>query len=118
MRANSTSKFPDGANYDLSTVFASYYDLMNDSKELTSDKILENGWLYNFTTDDVGGFTTGDGVALENNDYIIIHKHDSNELNVSEISRDNIDIIEAVQDDYVRFTLLNDISNVMSVDYV
>lgn len=118
LRANSTSKFPDGANYDLSTVFASYYDLMNDSKELTSDKILENGWLYNFTTDDVGGFTTGDGVALENNDYIIIHKHDSNELNVSEISRDNIDIIEAVQDDYVRFTLLNDISNVMSVDYV
>ena len=96
LSANSTSQFPDGTNYALSTIFASYYDLMNDAKEITADKVLNNGWLYNFTTDDASGFTTKDGVPLENNDYIIIHKHGSDSLSVSEIVRGNVDIIEAV----------------------
>ena len=102
----------------MSTIFASYYDLMNDAKELTADKVLNNGWLYNFTTDDASGFITKDGVSLENNDYIIIHKHGANSLSVSEIVRGNVDIIEAVQNDYVRFALLNAVSTALSTDYV
>ena len=63
---------------------------------------MNNGWLYNITTDEP--YTTGDNppLVLEKNDYIIIHNHDLSCVDVSAITRDTIDIIEAVEDDYVR----------------
>ena len=88
------------------------------TKELTADKKLNNGWLYNFTTTDLSGYRTKDGTLLENNDYLIIHNHSASCINVSEITRETVDIIEAIQSDYVRFALLEKISSALSIDYI
>lgn len=91
------------------------------SWKLSADKTLNNGWLYNVTlTGDyaVSGYVTNDGITIENNDYFIVHDKDLSCVDVSKISRATVDIIEAVQDDYVRFALLRQISTSLSDDYI
>ena len=119
LTADSTTLY-EGKTYTLSGLFASYYDLLDGSNNLTADKSLNNGWLYNFTTTNTDGYVTNDAVPIhfENNDYIIIHNPNASCVNVSDITREMVDIIEAVQTDYVRFGLLNNISNVLSNDYI
>ena len=105
----------------LSTIFGIYTGAINIAGEYVTNVTLNNGWLYNITTvnpylvsDDLDSFT------LENNDYIIIHKHGEGIscVDVSALTRENIDIIEAVQDDYVRLYQLYQLSNDLSNDIV
>jgi hypothetical protein len=119
LTADSTTMY-EGKTYTISGLFASYYDLLDGSNNLTADKILNNGWMYNFTTANDDGYKTSDlpSIHFENNDYIIIHNPSASCVNVSDITRDMIDIVEAVQNDYVRFNLLNNISNTLSDDYI
>ena len=108
-------------NLALSDIFALKYNLYNtETWQLSSNKSFNNGWLYNVTlTGDyiTNGYITKDGISIENNDYFIIHNKDLSCVDVSCIDRATIDIIEAVQDDYVRFALLENISTTLSSDY-
>jgi len=100
---------------DLSAIFKHSFT------EYSDDTLLNNGWLYCFTTDEPSKkYTTKDGIELENRDYIVIHSHDEalSAVAVSAISRNVIDIIDTADDDYVRLDLLNAISNNLSIDYV
>lgn len=112
----------NGKNLDLSGIFALKYSLYDTATwKLSSDKALNNGWLYNVTlTGDyaVSGYVTNDGITVENNDYFIIHDKELSCVDISKIARATVDIIEAVQDDYVRFALLKQISTSLSDDYV
>lgn len=106
----------------MSGIFALKYNLYDtETWQLSANKTFNNGWLYNVTlTGDyaVSGYVTNDGISVENNDYIIIHNKDLSCVDVSCIARSTVDIIEAVQDDYVRFALLKQISDYLSTDYV
>lgn len=109
---DSLPKYP--ADMALSSIFAAYFNIVNPTGEYIENKSLNNGWLYNITTSKE--YVTGDGISLENNDYIIIHSHELSCVDVSAITRENIDLIEAVQNDYVRFNKFEDLSVNLSTE--
>ena len=97
----------------LSTYIALYYKLMDTSSHpyiLTTDKDLNNGWLYYVDIADStqvgpdGKFVTKDGITLEKGDYIVIHSHDENLscVKVSDIKRSTIDIFDATDSDLIH----------------
>ena len=77
---------------------------------LTTDKDLNNGWLYYVDIADStqvgpdGKFVTKDGITLEKGDYIVIHSHDENLscVKVSDIKRSTIDIFDATDSDLIH----------------
>lgn len=100
---------------DLSTIFIDYYGDGSSTKELN------NGWLYLFTTKTEGGkYTTADGIELEDRDFIIIHNHNKegeeelSSVKIKDLTKDTIDIIDTIDSDYVRFSLLDQISTLLS----
>jgi len=124
----------------LSFLIAQYYDRHEIpgtewlwSEDVTTGKRswlssipLRTGWMYCMTINEdypigSGKYTTKDGCEFTDRDYMIIHNHDNPELSsiqISAITREDIDIIETQDDDYVRLALLNHISNILSTDYV
>ena len=99
---------------DLSSIF------LHSFPSYTPELELNNGWLYSFTTDEATGkYTTKDGIELEDRDYIIIHSHDEavSAVAVSAISRDTVDIIDTADSDYVRISLLQQVSADLLADY-
>jgi len=103
----------DGTEYPvpLSDLFKTFYkDDIN--------KELNNGWMYLFSTKAEGGkYTTLDGLELEDKDYLIIHNHKSEALSsviIKDITCDSVDVIDTADTDYVRFSLLNTISTLLS----
>lgn len=79
------------------------------SNELTSMTTLSNGWMYTVTFDEtmpssIVELSTADKVVLTPKDYIIIDNHDpdSGGVDISAISRETIDIIDVVDDVYVK----------------
>ena len=109
---DSLPKYP--ADMALSSIFATYFKIINPAGEYVENKSLNNGWLYNITTRKE--YVTKDGISLENNDYIIIHDHDLSSVDVSALTQDNIDLIEAVQDDYVRLYQFSSLSVRLSTE--
>lgn len=105
-------------NQDLSNIFVNYFQGGNNTTLVPDfDYELSNGYLYSVTlSNNMSSYTTNDGIEFEPNDYIIIHSHDKDYVKVSELTRDTIDLIESVQDDYVRRYLLNDISTILTDD--
>ena len=97
---------------DLSAIFGIYLSAFDIDGNYVDNKSLNNGWLYNITTS--AEYITHDGISFENNDYVIIHSHSLSSVDVSALTRDNIDIIEAIQDDYVRFYQHSQLSTALS----
>ncbi len=71
---------------------------------------LNNGWLYYISiSDGIDSYTTKDGIKFVTGNYIIVHAHNSagdaadlSSVALSDLSRDNIDIIQVTDSDLVR----------------
>jgi len=114
--ADNTLKYND-KNFEISALLAHHYHVLGSDHKLSTEKILNNGWLYNFTTKDKFGYKPLDlEKTLENNDYLIIHNHKLSSTSISNITNEDVDIIEALQEDYVREALLDQISTFLSND--
>lgn len=88
----------------LSTIFGLYYHVIDPvNYTYLSNMSLKNGWMYNITTDEPY-IVSGANLSLENNDYVIIHSHDTSilSIDISAINRSNVDIIEAIYDNVFR----------------
>ena len=122
--------------YPLCVLFANFYN----THDKTKDKIgsfdihgnfnwissisLNNGWMYCIdvkepTIEESKTYVTTDNISVSNRDYLIVHSHNDalSCIELSDICRDNIDIIHTEDDDYVRFEKLREVSAWLCSDY-
>ena len=117
--------------FALSDYVAFLYDEnAQPHKDATLAKPLSNGWMYYIDFDptntghagitDVGSFQTNESdeenphITFVPGNYIIVHTHNDDEYVVlSDLGRDQIDIIQVTDSDLVRFKDLNAVSNAL-----